>query len=543
MTARNDNGRLFPLAYGALCVMALASGAEAAPEKGAKASPATPSQAGLPNTKVDAASLARWIDAEIQKALDAEKVPASPLADDAEFVRRVSLDITGIVPTADEAAAFIDDPDPAKRAKLIDRLLASPAYGRHMADLWVGWLLPRTSETRLVRHEPMVRFLEENFNKNKPWNEFVTEIITASGPQDENPAVTFFLFNDTVDKVTDNVARHFLGIQLQCAQCHNHPFTGWQQTEYWGMAAFFMKVQRQDNRNKALRNGAVPGVAENLSGRAGRRNNLPESAKIVPAKFLQGEEPKLNPNEPFRPVLARWLTSPQNPFFARAMVNRLWHQFFGRGLVNPVDDMHAENQPSHPALLEGLAEQFARDFDVKDLIRAICNSQAYQRTSRPLPENVDDTSLFSHMAIKALSPEQLYDSLVRVVGTATEQRGNRVRSNTTVRGNQSPREVFAAFFRVEETEPTEYTAGIPQALRLMNAPMLNNTAAALASLVKSDDPNAVIERLYLATVSRRPRAEELTRLAAYVHNAGNRQQAYGDILWALLNSSEFALNH
>ena len=294
------------------------------------------------------------------------------------------------------------------------RLLANPAYARHMADIWQRFWC-RETQTMCDCNEPFEKWLEQSFKENKHWNVLVSDLLTASGVQEKNGAVTFFIAQQTADKMTDTVSKVFLGVQLQCAQCHNHPFTHWKQTEYWGMAAFFTKV-RADNAKKADKMGNSPGVTEG-PGR-GKGQKLPESAKIVPAKFFQGEQPKINNSDPHRPVLAKWLTSAENPFFARAMVNRMWQQFFGRGIVNPVDDMHEGNAASHPEVLQKLAEQFAaHDFDLHYLIRAICLSQTYQRSSRPTEGNESDEALFSHMAIKALSPEQLFDSLTAIVGT------------------------------------------------------------------------------------------------------------------------------
>lgn len=519
-----------------LAIGATASGTAAVVEKRPKA----------PVTRIDRVALSQLIDREIEQRLVSEKVKPSPVADDAEFLRRAYLDITGVIPSPEKAAEFLDSKDPQKRARLIDELLASPAYGRHMADIWQALLLPRNSDNRRLQSEPMGKWLEEHFNNNTPWDKFVSELISATGPQDKNGAVTFYLANPTPDKVTDTVSKLFLGVQLQCAQCHNHPFTHWKQTEYWGMAAFFMKV-RPDNVRGAAKKGNTPGVIESATAPKGK-NKLPESAKIVPARFFQGEEPALGKSEPYRPVLAKWLTAPDNPFFARAMVNRMWAHFFGKGIVNPVDDMHEANAPSHPALLNALADQFvASQFDLKELIRAICNSTTYQRTSKPNKSNEGDTVLFSHMTIKPLAPEQLYDSLVSVVGAGRgTPAGNRKAAQQKTNGPNNPRAQFVNFFMVEEgADPTEYQAGIPQALRLMNSPQLASNPALLGQLERSAAPEKVIERLYLATLSRRPTPAEMERSVRYVREqgSGDVRKAHSDLLWALLNCSEFALNH
>lgn len=490
--------------------------------------------------KLEAQALAQAIDQAIGQRLKSEQVKPAPQADDAEFLRRACLDITGVIPSADRVAAFLDSKEPNKRAKLIDELLADPQYGRHMSDVWVLLMYPHDSNNRRLQPDPLNKWLEKEFNDNTPWNKLVTNLVTASGAQDQNGAVTYLLANPTVDKMTDSTTRLFLGVQLQCAQCHNHPFTGWKQSEYWAMAAFFMKT-RPENPQKAAKTGGSPGLSETTSDKGRGKNQLPESAKIVPAKFLQGDKPTLDPKEPYRPVLANWMTSAENPFFARAMVNRMWAKFFGRGFVNPIDDMHEGNLASHPELLKQLSDQFvASGFDVKHLVRSMCNSQAYQRTSKPTAGTEANEALFSRMAIKALTPEQLYDSLGRVMG---ESKGDGNRKDNKGRVQAGPRAAFAAFFRTDDgADPTEYSGGIPQALRLMNSNQLNK-ASGLVDQASKLTPDKGIERLYLGTLSRRPTTEETQKMTAYLAKNSDSRKGYSDILWALLNSSEFALNH
>jgi hypothetical protein len=527
------------LTLAALVVVAAGHGLAAdKKDKGAKdTTPPAPS-----GKKMDSAALARFIDTAIDGRLREEKVPASPRCDDAEFLRRVYLDVTGHIPPADKVATFLDSKDPDKRGKLIDELLASPEYGKHLADIWQALLLPKNSDNRRLDTQPMVSWLEESFNANKPWDRMVRELLTASGEQNKNGAVTYFLANGTVDKMTDNVTKVFLGVQLQCAQCHNHPFTAWKQTEYWGMAAFFLKVQATPPQ-MAAQQGTSPAVTEVENPRRGR-NPLPDSAKRLPPKFLGAEEPRVDAKGPVRPVLANWITTARNPYFGKAMVNRVWSQYFGRGLVNPVDDMHDGNPASHPQLLAELADQLAQnDFDVKYLVRAVCNSDAYQRTSKPAGANLDaGAELFSRMAVKAMTPEQLFDSLSEVLGGMGQAPAAR---GPAGRGPANPRAAFVAFFGVEDgSDPTEYQAGIPQALRLMNAPRLNN-AAVLDRLTRAGNtPAQNIEQVYLAALSRRPSSTEVDRLTAHIQKHEKEpRKAYSDVLWALLNSSEFTLNH
>jgi len=247
--------------------------------------------------------------------------------------------------------------------------------------------------------------------------------------------------------MTDACGKLFMGTQIQCAQCHNHPFTTIKQNEYWGMAQFFMKVEVGNIKAKT----GEPGVSEVASPKRGKNNPLPESAKSVAPKFLAGDSPKMAKADPARPVLAQWLTAAENPYFAKAMVNRTWAQFFGRGFVNPIDDMSPENACSHPALLDALAKEFAASgFDLHHMIRGVCNSQSYQRSTKATAANKNDHDLFSHMSVKVMTPEQLFDSLAKVTG-ATNSGGGR---NAKGVGQLNNREQFVNFFLAGRTSPT-----------------------------------------------------------------------------------------
>jgi hypothetical protein len=496
-------------------------------------------------TKIDAAALTKLIDQEINKRIQAENAKSSGLCDDAEFIRRVYLDLVGVIPSVDKVAAFLDSKDANKRTKLIDELLADSRFGHFVGETWTNLMVPRESNNRALNQKPLEDWMAEQFNKNVPLNKAIYDLITATGEIDKNPAGTYFVANPTVDKITDNSTRMFLGVQLQCAQCHNHPFTDWKQTEYWAMAAFYMKTRVNGTPQAAAKKGTVLAVSESNKAPK-KKNGLPESAKIVPPKFLQGDTVSINAADPARPVLAKWMTSPDNRFFARAMVNRFWYQLFGRGIVNPVDDMHDDNTPTHPALLATLTEQFKlHEFDVKFLLRAICNSEVYQRSSASKEEAANiDPDLYTRRELRVMSAEQMYDSLTTVLGNATGKDAKE-KGGGGKKGPQTPRAGFVNFFHVEDANPLEYQNGIPQALRMMNSPFTNKSEAIAVSLTReTKTPAQAVERLYMAALSRRPTPAELERRVTYVTRSGTTPRAaYGDLLWALLNTSEFVLNH
>ena len=357
-------------------------------------------------TTVDAAGLAKIIDEEIALRLRQEKLPASARCDDSEFIRRIYLDLNGVIPSVDQVKAFLANTEPGKREKLIDELLADPRFAKQLAEIWTRQIVSAEIENRLLPTDNLRKWLEDAFNKNKPWSKIAAELVTASGAMDSNAATMFYITNSGPDKVTGQVSRLFLGVQLQCAQCHNHPFTDWKQEQYWGVAAFFMKVKQVGSPKQFAKDGSMISISENAPAPAAnvakalkkKKDGVPppEGIKYVPAKFLTGEQPKMDKNGPARPVLAKWLTSANNPFFARAMVNRMWAQYFGRGIVNPIDDMHDDNPATHPELLMALAEQFKRhDFDIKFLARAMVVSEAYQRSTKPIQGNETDTEMFS----------------------------------------------------------------------------------------------------------------------------------------------------
>ncbi len=519
---------------------------------------AAPAVAPRPPDGTGVARLAGAIDRELDRALADAGVPSSPLADDAEFLRRVYLDLTGNVPTLDQAVAFLDSREPHKRSRLIDSLIDGDGYGHQFARVWRDLLVKRDLDNnKNLPTNGFTAWLTDRFNRNEKWDRLATALLTAEGKDEAQPATFFFLANQDNNqpspaKLAGAVGNLFLGIQLQCAECHVHPHTQkWTQDDFWGVAAFFTNVrfQREGLRPNRGRGPVTVVEADRPAGRAlpalQRRQTAPagptiavpdptnprRTVKTVRAKFFEGKQPSMAKG-PYRPHLARWAASTDNPYFAKAMVNRLWAHFFARGLVNPLDDMNPDNKPSHPGLLRLLADEFTRSgYDQKLLVRAICNTKAYQRTSRPQP-GVGDDKLFAHMAVKVLDAEVLLDALT----TATRQKVDRA-------GGRRPGGAVAFFdTREADDDPTEYSYGIPQVLRLMNT-NLSAGSEVVARLTKQHkEPGKVIEGLFLGALARRPSPAESERMARYVAKQGDPAKGYAGVLWALLNSAEFACN-
>ncbi|MFO0935935.1 MAG: DUF1553 domain-containing protein [Gemmataceae bacterium] len=343
--------------------------------------------------------------------------------------------------------------------------------------------------------------------------------------------------------MTDAVSKNFLGVSIQCAQCHNHKFEDWKQTEYWSLAQFFMRVEVQ---GAAMARVKEPVVHE-VKNPNRKRVPLPPDAKSVPARYLRDTVPVSLPNDgPIRPALAKWVTSPTNPYFARSMVNRVWSQLFGTGFVTPVDDMGPNAAVSHPKLLNALSAHFAADnFDVKDLVRAIVLSKTYQRTGKPGAEesSEDDPQLFARMAVKVMTPEQLYDSTFAIVGTAAADAARaRAKAANLPKAVVDPRERFVNFFLAgqEMASTTEYEVGIPQALKLMNSRQMTNPAT-VKKIVGTKSQNAAIDELYLTILSRRPTSSEVALVTKHLQSSTKADEGYADLFWALMNCSEFTL--
>lgn len=491
-----------------------------------------------PAAEPDAAALASLIDRHIDARLQAEKIRPASDASDAEFLRRVYLDLHGVIPTAEQAGHFLADTDPAKRAKLIDALLASPRYGEHLGDIWQGYMVSPLADDQRLRSDRFGAWMAEQFN-TRTWDKIAADLLTATGKMEDNPAVTYLIegrLPRTVPDLTDLTSRYFLGLRLNCAQCHDHPFVKWKQQEFWGMAAFFTQIQTP-GRSKLVYQVGVKDYPE-ITLTTLQETGMVDGFQSRPPTFLGGEEMKPG-RETNRAALAAWITSPRNPYFAKAMVNRTWWRLFGRGIVQPVDDMHEANPPSHPELLEDLSQRFIESgFDLKHLTRAIVLSRAYQRTSRPGEAPDKEASLFGRMSIKALSPGQLYDSLTTILGPPARMPGLDAR--------QTPRSEFVQFFADDgDPDPTSYRRGIPHLLRQMNSAQFGRSLHAFATRTVKPGSSAdeLSKELFLTILSRRPTNDEQRLFRDHGARCDSTMMAYRELAWALLLTSEFSLNH
>ena len=512
-----------------------------------------------------AEAIDHWVDGALTKSA----IPASPPASDAEFLRRASLDIIGRIPTAEEAAEFLGSTDPQKRAKYIDALLASPGYGWHFATIWRELIQPHDNAMKGGRDD-FTPWLADQFNANRGWNQIATDMLTVDGKIRELPQAGFIVansesFEPQPNMLADATGRLFWGVQLRCAECHDHPFAHWKQTDFWSTAAFFSKLRKgySDGKNpngwtltespaddpvsqqfsKTWEAPGVAGPAILVSTSAGK-----SAGKVVTARFLGGAETGWTDGGPYRERFAQWATSGRNPWFATNAVNRLWAHFFAHGLVTPLDGFNGEEKPSHPELLALLSKELVEaDFDLKHLIRCVCKSRAYQRSSRPVAGNERDETWFSHYRIKLMRPEELYDSVSAVLQPPGRKGG--AKSGSIERAQVLPgvsRDEFIRYFasRADENSGSRVNLGVPQFLRLMNGPMLNAPEMVAARNSKSKGaPGGAIETAYLAAYSRPPSDEERRVVEQFLTTPTGGEPDSAGLLWTLLNSAEFVTNH
>jgi hypothetical protein len=527
-------------------------------------------------------------------------LPSAP-CDDATFLRRASLDLTGTLPTAEEARQFLaaagreraavkvqvarqgpktkhlstsractapaprganEGPRPLQgsersggsgkthptslvRAQLIDRLLSRPGYADYWAMRWVNLLL--------VDRDPLFpkgafaydRWVRDAFRDNMPFDRFARAIVTATGETYRDGPANFYRALATPGEQAKSISQLFLGVRLDCAQCHHHPNERWSVEDFYSLAAYFARVKRK---------GGAEFENVIFVGSEGEVNH-PKTGAVMEPRPLGAPAPKLDPDADRREALAAWMTAPENPFFARAAVNRVWAMLMGRGLVDPDDDFRASNPASNPELLDVLARDFvAHGYDVKHLIRTIAGSAAYQRSSRVTPNNARDLRNYSRYLVKRMPAEVLLDAVSQVTGVPEVFQGHPVGTHAAqMWDNKLPVEFLEVFGRPSRLSVCECDrpadGSVPQVLHLMNGASVQarltsdkGTSAALEKGQKA--PGEIIEELYLAAYSRRPRPAEISAARkAFDRPNATRRQAIEDLMWALLNSPEFLFNH
>jgi hypothetical protein len=490
-----------------------------------------------------AARIDRLLEADWKKE---DVVPARP-ADDAEWLRRVYLDVAGRIPSVTEARTFLADRRADRRGRLVESLLAGQRYPTWFASVWRGLLLPEANSTIQFRIQAPAfeRWLRNWVASERGYDALARDLLTAAGgPPGQRgfviggaPTAIFFAAKENKpEEIAAAVSRLFLGVNLGCAQCHNHPFAEWKKEQFWSFAAFFSDGQNAMGRRDVTRRGEAVGPA---------RLRIPGTDKVVRAKYLDGKEPSLGNGAPPRRVLVDWMTAADNPYFARALANRLWSHFFGQGLLEPLDEMVGTGaQPSHPEVLAELARAFAaQKYDLRWLVRAITATRAYQLSSARSHASQDEPKHFARMALRGLTGEQLFDSLA--LATGFREDGTPFRGRLGIGG---ARDEFLTKFAGTE-RATETQTSILQALTLMNGKVMTSATSVRASetlLAVADAPfldvPGKIEALYLATLTRRPTGRETERLVRYVESR-SPAEALADVLWALLNSAEFVINH
>ncbi len=508
--------------------------------------------------------LGEFIDQQIRQGWQDNEIEASASASDEEWVRRIYLDLLGRIPTMEEARKFLADESPRKRSVLTEELLEHEDYVRNFTTVWSNNCIGRGAPQRVSR-TGMEKFFREAFARNRPWNEIVVDIVTASGHYEENGAVNYTLAQmqnaDEGVQLTAMTARLFLGLQVQCTQCHNHPFNKWQQDQFWEYNSFFRQVGKIDHRKLDPNTGRMVDdysevVWQEFSGPVyyEKRSGV---MQVAYPRF-QGLEVDPGVGVDRRVEFGKLITQPVDgapPQIAQAMVNRTWSHFFGYGFTRPVDDMGPHNPASHPDLLERLSREFvAANYDVKELIRWIVSSEAYGLTSQYNDKNkIDDPSagevpLFSHMYLKSMQAEQMYDSLIVASNAHKSGRGGWGAQEEQRR--RWMQQFVVAFENDENDESTTFNGTIPQALMMMNSELMDKACSVergsflFESMSSPGNEAQKIQELYLAALSRNPTKTEIGKVQKMLKNYGNqRLMGYQDLFWALLNSNEFVFIH
>lgn len=488
-----------------------------------------------------------YVDTLVDQKLDRLRIVPSGICTDEEFLRRASLDVAGVAPTREEYERFVGDESADKRAKLIDALLARKEFAELWVMKWAELLQMRTDDNNRVPYKATLLYfhwLEDEIARNVPFDQIVRELLSASGGTFRNPPTNYYQIERETLKLSENTAQVFLGMRIQCAQCHNHPFDRWTMDDYYGFAAFFARIGRK--------NGEDPRETIIFDAKGGEVTH-PVGGRVMAPKFLGGATPDCG-NRDRRAVLADWITSPENPWFARNLVNIVWAHFFGRGIIEPVDDARVSNPSANPELMEALAKRFVESkYDFKQLVREITASQTYQRSTRTNSTNELDHRNFAHAEVRRVRAEVLLDVLSQVTETPNKFPGlpKGARAVQIADGNVTNYflETFGRSTRQSVCScEVKMEPNLSQALHLLNGDATTNRirdgGVVKRLLAAKKKPEEIVEELYLRCLARRPtEAETKELLAKLPSDAAQLEPALEDLFWALLNSKEFAFNH
>ena len=486
-----------------------------------------------------------YVDTLVNAKLKKLRIEPSGVCDDSTFVRRVYLDVIGLVPTPEEYARFMVSTLPDKRELLVDELLDRKEFAELWVLKWAELLQIRSSNE--VSYKAMLLYygwLQDKIAKNVPTDAWVKELLGANGGTFKNAATNYYQIERDVLKVTENVAQVFMGMRIQCAQCHNHPFDRWTMDDYYGFASFFTQVGRKagdDPRELIVFNSG------------GGEVNHPVHKRPMPPKFLGATAPADVAGKDRRVVLANWLASPENPYFAKNLANIVWNHFFGQGIVNEVDDVRISNPASNQELLDALGKKFTEyKYDFKKLVKDICTSQAYQRSTQPTKTNESDARNFARGPVRRIRAETMLDVITQVTDTKDKFQGLPLGA----RAVQIADGGVSTYFLTTFGRPTRET-GCPgevrleptlsQSLHLLNGgtvePKVAQGNIVGKMLQEKKTPAQVIEHLYIRCLTRPPKPDELKELLALVEKSKDKKQALEDVFWAIMNSREFMFNH
>jgi hypothetical protein len=487
-----------------------------------------------------------YVDTHVHNKLHKLRMTPSEVCSDEVFVRRLYLDITGLLPTVEESAAFLADPSPDKRSKLIDQLLEKKEF----TELWVmkfaELLQIHTDDNQGMSYKATLLYfnwLKDRIANNVPMDQIVKDLLTSKGGTFTNPATNYYQVERDNLKITENVAQVFMGMRLQCAQCHNHPFDRWTQDEYFSFASFFSQVGRK--------RGADPRENIIYNRKTGEINH-PVHKKPMTPKFLGDDTPEIPKGSDRREVLAQWLASPKNPFFARNLANLVWAHFFGQGIIEPVDDVRVSNPPSNPELLDELSAKFTEyNYDFKKLVRDVCNSRIYQLSTKTNASNETDTRNFARSQLRRLRAEVMLDVISQATETKNKFQGLPLGAKAIQIADGRVSNYFLTTFGRAKRETVcscevVMEPSLSQALHLLNGDTTNNRIkqgkVVDSSIKAGKKPDQIVDELYLRCYSRKPSTAEKANLLASL-DSENPREGLEDVFWALLNSKEFMFNH